>query len=186
MDRRVRLLIMAGVVLAAAAWAGGVGGGALAPAPGSTAAPPGAAQAAVVVHVIDGDTVRVAVTGGQRGALPAGEHRVRLLGVDAPEVARDGRAGECGGAESTAFLRSLLASGTRVWLRADREDRDRYGRPLRYLWTDEDRFVNRTVVAAGHGRALRVDPNDRHWERLRGDEAHARARGAGLWGRCRR
>lgn len=42
-------------------------------------------EAVEVVHVIDGDTI-IVDRGGQ-------EERVRILGIDAPEVARDGEPG---------------------------------------------------------------------------------------------
>lgn len=179
------MLIMACVVLAAAAWAGGVGRQLTsAPAPASLAGGgiPTGADRASVVHVIDGDTVRVRVT-ASGGTLPAGEHRVRLLGIDSPEMNVESGAPECGAVEATAFLESLL-DGHDVWLQTDREDRDRFDRPLRYVWTGDGTFVNRAIVAAGHAEAVRFEPNDRYWDVLRSVESEARADEVGLWGTC--
>ena len=71
-----------------------------------------------VVQVVDGDTVD----------LGNGE-TVRLAGIDAPEV------GECGSKRARNKLASLVL-GKRISLGASDEDRDRYGRLLRYIDAD--------------------------------------------------
>lgn len=70
---------------------------------------------AVVSRVVDGDTVE----------LNNGE-RVRLLGIDTPER------GECHAETATQRLATLV-QGQRVTLVRDGEDRDHYGRLLRYI-----------------------------------------------------
>jgi endonuclease YncB( thermonuclease family) len=69
----------------------------------------------VVTHVVDGDTID----------LGNGE-RVRLVGIDTPEV------GQCGYDEATAKMERLVL-GKRVRLFESDEDRDRYDRLLRYV-----------------------------------------------------
>jgi len=183
MGRRARLLVVACVVLAAAAWAGGAGRRPAAPAPTPPdAGVPAGADRAAVVRVVDGDTVRVRI-GASDAELPPGEHRVRLLGIDTPEMDGGSAAPACGAIEATAFLTSLLGRG-QVWMLADREDRDRFDRPLRYLWTADGTFVNHAIVRAGHGQAVAYEPNVRYREVLRAAEAGARASGAGVWGAC--
>jgi micrococcal nuclease len=66
-------------------------------------------------------------------------------------------------------------------LEADREDRDRFDRPLRYVWTADGRMTNRSLVASGHARAVLFQPNDRYWDLLRQVEADARDGALGLW-----
>jgi len=68
-----------------------------------------------VVHVVDGDTLDV-----------AGGRRVRLSGIDTPEV------GECGYERASTAL-ARLTMGHRVTLVRSGDDRDRYGRLLRYV-----------------------------------------------------
>lgn len=185
MSRRIRMVIVACLVLAAAAWVGGAGlepTGAPVPAQEPVAGIPAGADHATVVRVVDGDTVRVRVDGAGT-MLPAGEHRVRLLGIDAPEMNLDSGSPECGAVAATAFLTSLLDDAG-VWLQPDREHRDRFDRPLRYMWTGDGTFVNRAVVAAGHGQAVLFEPNDRHWDLLRAVEGQARAAQTGMWGAC--
>lgn len=82
------------------------------PRPRPTAPP---VPTALVTRVIDGDTVE----------LSSG-HDVRLVGIDTPEV------GECGYDRAAANLASLV-EGRQVTLTRPTEDRDQYGRLLRYL-----------------------------------------------------
>ena len=82
--------------------------------------PPG--EDATVVRITDGDTLRASVGGT--------EVRVRLIGIDTPEVAQD----ECYADEATAHLASLVGPGTPVRLVHDAERQDRYGRTLAYVY----------------------------------------------------
>ncbi|MBW3605465.1 MAG: thermonuclease family protein [Actinobacteria bacterium] len=77
-----------------------------------------------------------------------------------------------------------LPRGTPVRLESDREDTDRFGRALRYVWTTDGQLVNRAVVATGNARAALFAPNDRHWSAITADQQNARADGAGIWGAC--
>lgn len=69
----------------------------------------------LVSYVVDGDTIDL-----------ANGERVRLVGIDTPEQ------GECGSDAATAHLAGLVL-GERVRLRISDEDRDGYGRLLRYV-----------------------------------------------------
>jgi endonuclease YncB( thermonuclease family) len=69
----------------------------------------------LVAEVVDGDTIR----------LGNGES-VRLVGIDTPED------GQCGSLRATENLTSLIL-GERVRLTISDEDRDQYGRLLRYV-----------------------------------------------------
>ena len=70
----------------------------------------------VVTNVIDGDTVDVS-TGD----------RVRLIGIDTPER------GECGYDQATANLASLVSGKEVTLVSGARDDKDHYGRLLRYI-----------------------------------------------------
>lgn len=90
-----------------------------------------------VTRVIDGDTIEVA-------RPPAQPVRVRLLCIDAAE------AGTPGASEATAFLTERI-NGRWVWMEEDpqNDDKDRYGRLLRYVFID-DSMVNLELIRAGH------------------------------------
>lgn len=141
---------------------------------------------ATVLEVTDGDTIVVRLGGRTE--------RVRLIGIDAPElrdsprldreVQRSGRtraAIQADGARATDFTRTLLADRT-VRLELDVEPRDRYGRLLAWVWLPDASLANAAVVRAGYARLLTVPPNVRHTAELRAAEREARAAGRGLWG----
>jgi micrococcal nuclease len=140
---------------------------------------------ATVVRVVDGDTVIV-----RRGSS---DERVRLIGVDAPEVheseklERDlARSGQdratvhALGLRASAFTRAELLGHT-VGLERDVEARDRYGRSLYYLWLPDGTFFNAELVRMGYARIMTIPPNVRYVRQLRTLEREARAHGRGLW-----
>jgi len=78
--------------------------------------------------VLDGDTFDFGGCGDSQG------ERVRMLGVDAPEIAHsDDEVAECFGEESHAELNRIL-SGRRVRLTFDQTCEDIYERTLAYVW----------------------------------------------------
>ena len=93
------------------------------------------------------------------------EERVRLTGIDTPEVAQGAcgtgpPVGECFGDEATAFTESLLPVGTPVRLERDIVGRDDYGRMLAYVYRANDGiFVNYEIVRQGYAQPLTIPPN---------------------------
>lgn len=127
-----------------------------------------------VERVTDGDTIRVSCL----------DAPVRLLLVDAPEVARGGRPGECFGDESREFLRRLLSRGSTVELEAGVRDTDPFGRYLRYVHAGGE-LVNERLVREGYAVRYRAAEDTRHRDRIAAAEDEARAAGRGLWAACR-
>lgn len=133
--------------------------------------------------VIDGDTIEVRVE--RAGILPAGSRRtLRLLEMDTPETVHPTVGVECYGPQASAFAARRLPVGSRVWLVADEERRDQYGRDLRYVWTDDGEFFNLQAVRLGFAEAVLYEPNDTYIHRMSTAEATARAARRGLWGAC--
>jgi len=128
-----------------------------------------------VTRVRDGDTVDVRIDDRTE--------RVRLLGVDTPERAHDGRAAEPLWDDATDFVeRALSSAGNRVRLVADplADDRDRYGRLLRYVELPDGSTLNETLIRRGLGVAMT------RWPYRRADafveaEIEARAAARGVW-----
>ena len=102
--------------------------------------PPATGELYPVVSVADGDTITVAIAGV--------DERVRLIGIDAPELHNPV---ECFAQESADHARGVL-EGTSVRLVADpsQDDRDRYGRLLRYVFLPDGANVNADLVASGY------------------------------------
>lgn len=140
------------------------------------------AQRAVVERIVDGDTIwaRVDAPGGPLAA--GATHKIRLLEIDTPETVHPSQPVQCGGREASAFAERRLPVGSTVYLVADREDTDQYGRFLRYVWTADGAFFNLEAVRTGHARSVLYEPNDAYIEQLREAEALARRERRGLWG----
>ena len=142
--------------------------------PSSADRPPGRAT---VVHVVDGDTIDVAIAGHRE--------RVRLIGINTPETVDPRRPVECFGREASEHTKMLLTLGTEVDLVRDVEPRDTYGRLLAYVYRRPDGlFVNLDLVAQGYADLLTFPPNIAHVEEFRSAAADARRAGKGLWARC--
>lgn len=125
---------------------------------------------AMVIGVVDGDTVDVEINGRQE--------RVRLIGVDTPEV--HGQK-EPYGPEASAFTKATLAPGTPVYLELDAQERDRYGRLLAYVWQEGGSLFNEALLIQGYAQLLTIPPNVRYVQRLQAAQERARAEGRGLW-----
>jgi micrococcal nuclease len=143
-----------------------------APDPSSVAGPN-----ALVVRVVDGDTVVVAVGGTEESA--------RLIGIDTPETKRPDTPVECFGPEASDRLTALLPPGTPVRLELDEEPRDRYGRLLVYLHRSSDgAFINQVMAAEGFADALSIAPNTAYDRSFADAVDAARSTGTGLWATC--
>jgi micrococcal nuclease len=129
-----------------------------------------AARTAKVERVVDGDTL-----------LLVGRERVRLIGVDAPEIVHRDRAGERGGEEAKAFA-DELAAGREVELSFDAEAGfvDRYGRTLAYVTLPDGTLLNLEMIRAGWAEAYRQLPYAKKNE-FRRAEREARRQRLGLW-----
>lgn len=131
----------------------------------------------VVTRVVDGDTIKVRLGGG--------EETVRYIGVDTPESVKPGVAIQCF-AKAASHFNEDLVEGKRVELSFDRERRDRYGRLLAYvrLAGPPHTFVNAELVRRGYARTLTIPPNTSYAERLNRLAGEARDGARGLWGAC--
>jgi micrococcal nuclease len=139
---------------------------------------------ASVESVVDGDTIDVAVDGRTE--------RVRLIGIDTPEIAHPSGAGraatvaECFGDAAAAYTRELLPAGTPVRLARDVVARDDYGRLLAYVFRASDGvLVNYELARQGYAQPLAIAPNTRFAARIVEATRWAEADEAGLWGACR-
>jgi micrococcal nuclease len=145
------------------------------PAPASSTAPAvGSAGSYPVTKVTDGDTIHVTY----RGA----DERVRLIGIDTPEVPWYGGKAGCYGVEAGLYARSRL-DGRSVGLVFDTRLRDVYGRLLGYVYVGHELF-NLTLVQHGYARADSVPPDTRMAATFAAAEREAKAAGRGLWSAC--
>lgn len=121
-----------------------------------------------VRRAIDGDTL-----------ILADNTRLRLIGLDAPEMGREGRADKPWARAARQRLADLVG-GRVVACELDEERHDRYGRLLGYLFW-QGRFINEVILEEGLAHVFIVGPSTRYAERLIAAERRARAAGRGLW-----
>jgi micrococcal nuclease len=123
----------------------------------------------LVTAVFDGDTIAVAKLG-----------RVRLLGIDAPEVGRGFDTAAPFAREARNRLTSLLLHR---WVHLEMEDTglDAYRRRLAYVLRDDGMFVNATLVSEGLARVSARVPLAR-LEELKRAESDAQRSRRGMWG----
>jgi micrococcal nuclease len=142
-------------------------------APGISAAERTAVRGVRVEKVFDGDTLAVHIDGRPE--------RVRLLGVDTPELGRGDWAGEYYAEQATTFVREFLAGGE-IELEPDpqREERDKYGRLLRYVSLPDGRSLNEQLLRDGYAYVFTRFPFSRS-ERFLELEREAREAGRGVW-----
>jgi micrococcal nuclease len=141
---------------------------------------PAGAEPVDLINVYDGDTIEV--------WLNNRHERVRLVGIDTHEVGGGYQQEECYGPEASRFLKALLNVGGDLWIEKDVEDRDQYGRLLRWVWADfgtgKVYLLNEALVRAGYAERYRNTPNDRYLDQLLDAEAFAQDYQLGLWSAC--
>lgn len=122
-----------------------------------------------VASVIDGDTV-----------LLADERRLRLIGIDAPEVPHRGRPGEPGAEAARARLQQLVANAE-LHLQPGATTRDDYDRLLGYLRDDNGRDIGAEMLRAGFAVVSLHEDNAQRADAYFAAETEAREAGRGLW-----
>jgi len=119
-------------------------------------------NAVLVTRVIDGDTIEI-----------EGGAKVRYIGIDAPEI------GEPYYLEAEEANCNLV-EGKKIRLEKDVEDKDKYGRLLRYVWVD-DIMVNAELVRLGYAYCYSYPPNLKYQTYFLQMEKEAREHKRGLW-----
>jgi len=128
-------------------------------------------RALVVAHVYDGDTLK----------LKDGRN-IRLIGINTPEIGRDGEKDEPGAKQAQQRLASMVrASGQRVYLLAGAQQTDRYGRQLAHLYDREGNNITELLLMDGLGYQITFPPNLRNITCYQSAEAQAKLGRKGLW-----
>jgi micrococcal nuclease len=136
---------------------------------GCTAQGQGPVTEALVAEVRDGDTV----------VLDTGQ-KIRLLGIDAPELEREGQPADFLAHKAKRFLTDL-AQGKRVRLEYDRVRYDRYGRVLAFLFLMDGTDLSREMVRQGLAHVYTIPPNLRFREELLAAQREALQARRGIW-----
>jgi endonuclease YncB( thermonuclease family) len=99
---------------------------------------------ASVVRVVDGDTVDVQLPDSRT-------ERIRLIGIDTPEVVDPRKPVQCFGREASAHAHELLdGQFVSLELDASQGERDVFGRLLAYVWLADGRNFGEAMIADGY------------------------------------
>ena len=128
-------------------------------------------ETARVKHVFDGDTVEL--TDGRR---------VRLIGIDSPEVAHENQKEQCFARQAKDVTVELL-SQQEIGMEKDVSDTDKYGRLLRYIYSDGV-FINEFLIRQGFAKALNIPPDTKYSSEFKIAELEAKDNLRGLWKSC--
>jgi micrococcal nuclease len=122
-----------------------------------------------VVKVYDGDTV----------VLSDGR-KVRLLGINTPEVRHRQKTADAGGDEARQWVKSKLENNN-VRLVTDAEKTDKYGRTLAHLFTENKDHINLQLVEAGLAQVTIYPPNLLYADELLKAQDRAERLKLGIW-----
>ncbi len=127
-----------------------------------------------VVEVVDGDTIKVMIAGEIK--------TIRLIGVDSPETDHPEKPLECFGKEASLALKELL-TGASVYLKSDetQNDLDKYSRLLRYVYRDDDVFVNKWLIENGYAHEFTYKIPYIYQNEFKLAEKNAEKNKIGLW-----
>jgi micrococcal nuclease len=127
-----------------------------------------------VVSVTDGDTLKVDIAGKTE--------TIRVIGVNTPETVDPRKPAECFGQEASAQAKKIL-TGKSVRLEADpsQQERDRYGRLLRFIFLEDGTDVGLNLIQNGYAQQYLYDKPYTYYEQYKTAEADAKANKRGLW-----
>lgn len=122
-----------------------------------------------VDKVFDGDTIRL-----------SDGRRIRLLGINTPEVSHRGRDSEAGGEIAKRWLKEKLAD-KKVRLQTDTELTDKYRRTLAHVFTETGEHINLQLVETGLASVNIYPPNLSFVKELADAQNRAEQDRRGIW-----
>ncbi|MEK7571229.1 MAG: thermonuclease family protein [Patescibacteria group bacterium] len=131
---------------------------------------------ATVLKVIDGDTIEVDIQGSKQ--------KIRIIGINTPESVDPRRPVECFGKEAAGAAKQKL-TGQVVQLKTDptQDDRDKYGRLLRYVWTDAGKTdFGAWMIKNGYAYEYTYSTPHTYQDDYRQLQNEAEVANQGLWG----
>jgi micrococcal nuclease len=128
-----------------------------------------------VIEVVDGDTIKIKFSDNTT-------NKVRLIGIDTPEIVDPRKPVQCFGKEASAYLKSLI-NGNTVVLTTDKigDKIDKYDRLLRYVTLNNEN-INLKMIKDGYAYAYLNYPFDSgKMKAYKEAENYARENNKGLW-----
>ena len=137
---------------------------------------PDTRQQALLVKVIDGDTIAVSINGKNEV--------VRVIGIDTPEIVDSRKTVECFGKEATEMAKVIFEDNKTVLLESDptQGDRDKYQRLLRYVWIDDGKIdFGKFMIDSGYASEYTYNLPYKYQSEYKKAEKEARVAKKGLW-----
>ncbi len=132
-----------------------------------------------VAKVVDGDTLDISVNGNTV--------RIRLIGIDTPEVVDPRKVVQCFGREASDKAKQIL-TGTQVRIELDPSQGmyDKYDRLLAYIYAplnvkQEGLLFNKYMIAEGYAHEYTYDLPYKYQKDFKAAEVSAREGEKGLW-----
>jgi len=122
-----------------------------------------------VKSVYDGDTL-----------ILENNQRIRLLGVNTPEIESRHRPGEPGGVAAREWLRNQVRN-QQVYLEYDQEKKDKYNRQLAHVFLSDGTHLNLELLKQGLAFMSIVPPNLRYADTFSNAQQQAEKQGLGIW-----
>ena len=123
-----------------------------------------------VRHIYDGDTLR----------LHDGR-KVRLIGINTPELARKQKPAEPFAHAAKNALKSLVKKGQTIQLIYGKDQKDHYGRTLAHVFLTNGQNIQTVMLSQGLASAITIPPNTQFAACYLQTENIARCNQTGLW-----
>jgi endonuclease YncB( thermonuclease family) len=126
---------------------------------------------AIVARVHDGDTLRL-----------TDQRKVRLIGINTPELARDQQAEQAFARQARqALIQLLRSSNNRISMRYGQQRTDKYQRTLAHLYLPDGRNIQQLLISQGLATAFTTPPNNQLSHCYRQAEQAAIKQALGIW-----
>ena len=127
-----------------------------------------------VAKVVDGDTIDVLV-GGEKV-------RVRLIGLDTPEIVDPRKPVQCFGKEASDKAKEILSDKfVRLELDPSQDTYDKYHRLLAYVFLPDGTNFDELMIAEGYGHEYTYNFPYKYQKEFKAAEQSAREQKKGLW-----
>jgi endonuclease YncB( thermonuclease family) len=128
----------------------------------------------LVTRIIDGDTIEVNIDGTTEA--------IRLIGMDTPETKDPRKPVQCFGQEASDKTTELLLN-KEIRLESDstQNDRGKYGRLIRYIYTQDNIFFNKWMVENGYAYEYTYGTPYQYQQEFKNAQIYAENNQLGLW-----
>lgn len=130
-------------------------------------------QGVEIASVYDGDTLRL-----------VGGEKVRVIGINTPELARKGRAAQPLAEQAKQLTEQFLDKqrrGKQLYIQRGIDTKDDYGRSLAHVYRSDGKSLAAELLGKGLAWQVVVPANTGQWPCYQKQEQQARRLGLGVW-----